>query len=168
MVGVSLFGGDLLLLLFGEKYSQAVEMVAWLGLMQGVRLAKAGPMIVALACADTKNPMISNSVRGLAFIIAIYAAWLNLDIKVIVMIATLGEVVSFLWSVMMLGKKLNVALWRSVRIATAYFSTSACLMFLLPLLIENQWLIKSVIVLVILLTLLPQVFSIRNKMPLYN
>jgi len=158
-----LFGYDLLVFLFGEKYSQAVNIVAWLGLMQGIRLAKAGPMIVALASSDTKNPMISNSVRGLAFIIAIYAAWLNSGVEVIVMIAILGEMAAFSWSVMMLGKKLNMPLWRCVYIAVVYFLTCVFLIYLLPLFIENELLMKLLIVLIYVLTLFPQISSIRKK-----
>lgn len=162
-----LFGSDLLMLFFGEKYSAAIEVVAWLGLMQGIRVIKAGPIIVALAGADTKNPMISNSVRGLAFVVAVCAAWLGCEIKLLVIIALLGEVAAFILSVLMLSKSLHLALWKCVYVALVSLLVGVFLIYILPSFTENQPLLM-LIKLMILITPIclsgPLITSIRRGM----
>ena len=104
-----LFGGDVLIILFGEKYNDGVSIIAWLGLMQAVRVVKAGPMIASLAIADTKNPMISNLARALAFVIALGAILSGYDIKTLVIIGLLGEVLAFIVSISILGRNLGLS-----------------------------------------------------------
>jgi len=106
----TLFGNDILIVLFGEKYNNGVVVVVWLGLMQAVRLVKSGPIIVSMAIADTKNPMISNLARALAFVIAIGAILSGYDIKTLVIIGLVGEMVAFIISISILARKSGFSL----------------------------------------------------------
>src|SRR5690606_27149889 len=72
-VGLALSGAACLLLLFGPGYVGGVAIMPWLALMQGLRMAKAGPTIVAISCGKTKLPLYANIVRSLALFIALYA-----------------------------------------------------------------------------------------------
>jgi len=155
------FGSDLLMLLFGKKYSSGIEVVAWLGLMQGVRVIKAGPMLVALACANTKNPMISNSVRGLAFVFSIAAAGLGYGINALVIIALVGEVCAFFVSILMLGKSLQISFWKHVPITLLFLLTAFLFIQLTPFFIMEQ----PVAIAVKLLTLIISVFLFLYLMP---
>lgn len=104
-VGFFLLGGPILVLLFGEKYAMATDVVVWLALMQALRLAKAGPAIVAMSRAETKNPMYTNIVRICFLPVAFYVATINDDIRFIVWIAMGGEALGFLVSLMLLKGK---------------------------------------------------------------
>lgn len=102
----SVFGSELLILLFGVEYYDGGKIVALLAFMQFIRVAKAGPMLVAMSIGDTKNPMYSNLVRGLAFLIAVLFAWQGSDIITIVIIGLLGELSAFVISTNLLLRKI--------------------------------------------------------------
>jgi len=160
LMGVSLtfffifFGGDLLMLLFGEKYSSGIEVVAYLGFMQGLRVIKAGPMLVALACANTKNPMISNSVRGLAFAASIAAAGLGYGINTLVIIAILGEVCAFFVSILMLGKFLNTSFWKHIPITLLFLLIATLVIQFGPFVTVEQPIASAVKLLTLLVSVL--------------
>jgi O-antigen/teichoic acid export membrane protein len=89
--GFSLFGPDLVLIVFGSKYAGALGLLVWMAVMQAVRIAKLGVSLVAIARAETRNPLIANIPR----VLLLPLAWLALDrganMLVVVWIATAGE-----------------------------------------------------------------------------
>ncbi len=100
-IGFALFGPAVLILLFGSKYGQALEVLIWLAVMQAIRVAKAGPVIVAIAKGETRNPLVANLVR-VAFIPLAY--WI---------VAHGGSVMSVAWVALAgEGAALSVSLWR--------------------------------------------------------
>lgn len=104
-VGFFLLGAPVLLLLFGAKYAAATDVVVWLALMQALRLAKAGPAIVAMSKAETRNPLYANIVRVCVLPIAYLTAEYNADVRYIVWIAMAGEGIGFLTSLVLLNRK---------------------------------------------------------------
>ncbi len=103
-IGFFLMGAPVLLLLFGNKYAAATDVVVWLGLMQALRLAKAGPAIVAMSRAETKNPMYANIVRVCFLPIAFLIAADSGDVRYIVWVAMAGEGFGFLASLVLLKR----------------------------------------------------------------
>ncbi|MEP4150375.1 MAG: oligosaccharide flippase family protein, partial [Lentilitoribacter sp.] len=69
-VATAVGGPAVLILLFGERYSEGASVIVWLGLMQGLRLVKAGPVIVAMSRGITTLPLLSNIARSLAIVMA--------------------------------------------------------------------------------------------------
>ena len=92
-VGFAVFGADLVLILFGEKYAGALAVLVWLAVMQAVRVAKMGVSVVALARAETRSPMVANIPR----VLLLPVAWLALErgagMETVVGIAILGEAI---------------------------------------------------------------------------
>lgn len=117
----SLLGELLLISLFGINYSLGGEIVALLGFMQFIRIAKAGPMIIAMGLGDTKNPMISNSIRGIAFILAMVFAWAEFQIIYIVIIGIVGEIASFVISSFLLSKSIKTQFFTYLKPAIIVF-----------------------------------------------
>lgn len=93
--GFAIAGPPLLLLLFGAPYSPALDVLVLLALMQGVRLAKAGPIIVSIARGDTMNPPLANTARAAMLPLALAALWLGFGLVSIVLLALLGEALAF-------------------------------------------------------------------------
>ncbi|GAB5373588.1 MAG: hypothetical protein AcusKO_00500 [Acuticoccus sp.] len=71
-LGFALVGQPVFTALFGRAFDPALELLIWLSLMQGVRVAKAGPSTIAVACGATRNPMFAN----LARVAVVPVAWL--------------------------------------------------------------------------------------------
>ena len=95
-VGLGLGGPSLSVVLFGEKYLAGAYIIPWLALMQGIRMIKAGPTTVAIACGMTKLPLYSNMVRSLAIPLALFSVWKGWGVFGIVMSGIAGEVLSFM------------------------------------------------------------------------
>jgi O-antigen/teichoic acid export membrane protein len=107
-VGFSLFGTDLVLILFGAKYAGALSVLVWLAVMQAVRVAKMGVSVVALARAETRSPMVANIPR----VLLLPVAWLALErgagMEAVVAIATLGEAIGLVVAFALLRSWLGV------------------------------------------------------------
>ena len=107
-VAFIVLGPELLTLVFGSRYKNGEAVVIWLGLTQAVRIAKSGPMIVAIACAETKNPMLSNLARGCSLIMALVAVKLEWGIVAIAISGLLGEVFAYGISLLLLRIHLDM------------------------------------------------------------
>jgi O-antigen/teichoic acid export membrane protein len=103
-------GPTLMIMVFGTDYVSAAPIVTWLGLMQAVRLAKAGPAIVATAKGETKNPMLANVARISIMPIAYLAVRNGFGLTAIVGLATLGEAFALLVSLYLLRSRLHMPL----------------------------------------------------------
>jgi len=117
----SLFGSEVMILLFGNDYAEGGKIIALLAFMQFIRIAKAGPILVAMSAGDTKNPMLSNLVRGIAFLIAAFYAWYGTDVTTIVIIGLFGELAAFFMSMSLLLNKVNNKLIMSYKPAFVSF-----------------------------------------------
>lgn len=88
---VALIGGPVVQLLLGPKYAELISLMTWLALLQGIRMFKAGPAIVALAIGQTGNALASNIVRVAALPLAWYVATTSGNLLHIVWIAIASE-----------------------------------------------------------------------------
>lgn len=89
-------GAEIIFLSYGIKYFAGTEVIAWLALMQSLRIIRIAPTTIAISQADTKNPMIANIVRTVALPIAIGFAYLDYPIVWLVYCAIGGEVLATL------------------------------------------------------------------------
>jgi O-antigen/teichoic acid export membrane protein len=67
-------GGWLIVLIYGNKYSASGVVIGWLAAMQALRIIRVAPTLGAMALGDTKNAMISNLARTLAFVCVLIVA----------------------------------------------------------------------------------------------
>jgi O-antigen/teichoic acid export membrane protein len=101
----SLIAPSLLVLLYGQKYEEAAQLVVLLAVLQAFRLAKAGPATIAISQAQTKIPLIANLVRVLALPIAWFAATAGWGTYGVIIIAILGEILGFAVSLFLISRQ---------------------------------------------------------------
>lgn len=92
----ALFGELILVHIFGEKFRPAEPFLVLLAIMQGIRLVRAVPALTAMATAETKNPLYTNIVRGLAIPVALGVAVVTHNIYWMLVAGIAGEVFSAL------------------------------------------------------------------------
>ena len=107
-VGFSLFGADLVLIVFGAKYAGALGVLVWLAVMQAVRSAKTGVSIVALARGETRSPMVANLIRVLLLPVAWLAVGRGAGMETVVGIAIIGETIGLVVALGLLRSWLEV------------------------------------------------------------
>jgi len=100
-----LFGGSLIVIIYGEQYTSATEFIAWMGVLLAVRTFRLVPTLAAMAKGDTKNSMFANMFRTIGVLLAVVAAWLALPIASIIICGVVGEILAFM-----------AAVWRLLRL----------------------------------------------------
>lgn len=87
-------GAAFIHLSYGEKYIAGSTVIAFLGLMQAMRILRIAPTVMATAQADTKNSMYANIVRTIALLLAIAFAYYELSVEWIAISGLIGEVLA--------------------------------------------------------------------------
>lgn len=135
--GVVAVGGPFVLWVLGEKYSDLVPILTWLAILQGIRVFKAGPSVVALARGHSGNAMWANLVRVATLPLIWWVVRQGGTLEHVIWMATAGEVAGFalaLWLVRartgislrpMLGPLLGTALLLLCAAATAWWGLSS-------------------------------------------
>ncbi len=107
VLGMVFLGPILIILLYGSSYAESIEFLFLLTIMQGFRLAKAGPSTVAIGIGATFIPMLSNIFRVGSLLVAILLAYNGGSIKDIILAGLVGEALSFFASLWLVSKKVN-------------------------------------------------------------
>lgn len=95
MVGFFSFGGAALLAFcFSERYLVSEGLIVYLGIMQALRIIRVAPTIISNSQAHTKNPLISNSYRSIALLLAIYFGYRGYKVEWIAISGIIGEVIA--------------------------------------------------------------------------
>jgi O-antigen/teichoic acid export membrane protein len=111
LLGVlAILGPSLLIALYGPRYEAALPFVVLLGAMQTLRLARAGPTIVALSRAETTNPLSANLVRVAALPVALLVVWQGGGVTSLVVTGILGEGLALLAAMLLLRFRLSLVL----------------------------------------------------------
>jgi O-antigen/teichoic acid export membrane protein len=87
-------GGKCIVLIYGQRYSSAGQVVGWLAVMWGLRMIRVTPTLGAMALGDTRNAMISNIFRSFAFPSILCTAALGLGFKWVAICGAIGEVLA--------------------------------------------------------------------------
>lgn len=88
-LGVPLIAG-----LYGSKYHDSGLLVAWLGMMQAVRLLRATPSLACISKGDTKGPLLPSLVRNVAVPLGIVFVMMDMGVKWVAIGGVIGEVVA--------------------------------------------------------------------------
>ncbi len=102
VMGVALFGIPVVKLLLGQKYAALLPYLIWLAVMQALRVAKAGPAIVALAGGHTANALVANLLRILTLPLCWYVAVTTGNLFIIIFIAIAGELLGHATALLMI------------------------------------------------------------------
>ena len=91
VIGVALCGIPVVTVLLGDKYAALLPYLIWLAVMQALRMAKAGPAIVALAGGQTGNAMVANLLRIATLPLCWYIAVTTGNLYAIIATGIAGE-----------------------------------------------------------------------------
>ncbi len=105
MVVAAIIGPLLVHVLLGDKYAILGTLMIWMGMLQGIRLFKAGPAIAALSLGQTSNALIANLIRVALIPAAWYVAISGGDLEAILWLAIFGEVVGHIVATVLLWRK---------------------------------------------------------------
>lgn len=111
----AVFGPELLILLFGERYAPGVAVVILLGMTQGVRIAKAGQFVAAIALASTKDPLVANLARGASLLVATLLVVMGYGPVAVAATGLAGEMLAYAIAVFRLSARLGVPLLGQMR-----------------------------------------------------
>lgn len=103
-VGAWTLGGSVLLLTYGERYAMGVTVIGWLGVMQALRVMKAGPVTLSLARGNSKAILFANGVRSIGLILALLAAFGGMGIQSVAVAGVIGEGAALLTAIALLPK----------------------------------------------------------------
>ena len=109
-------GPTLIHLLFGERYASAAGILPYLAILQGVRIAKAGPAIISIALGETCDPLTANMMRLLAIPPAF--VWLSNggDVHTVIAFAFIGECCALACAYLLLWRRGVISLPRTGRL----------------------------------------------------
>jgi O-antigen/teichoic acid export membrane protein len=108
-VPLILAGDWLVVQIYGRGYSSAAAVIGWLAAMQAMRIIRVAPTLAAMALGDTKNSMVSNLVRTLAFVAVLAVAAAGGSLGWIAACGFGGEVLALASSLWGLRQKHGVA-----------------------------------------------------------
>jgi O-antigen/teichoic acid export membrane protein len=87
-------GPELVVRIYGPKYTAAGRIIGWLGAMWGLRTIRTAPILAALSQGDTRAALMGNLVRTAAFGGVLYAAATGADLRWVAISGFLGEVLA--------------------------------------------------------------------------
>lgn len=93
--------------LYGLNYEAGLSVLIWLTIMQALRIAKSGPVIVALSRGQTINLLVANIARIAMFPPALLFIIYGGDVISVVIFGIMGESLAFLISIVMLRRILS-------------------------------------------------------------
>ena len=139
-------GPALLILLYGDRYSEGITVMSLLGLMQGIRIAKAGPMIAAMALGSTKNAMYSNLVRALTLFLALMLVWWGWGVSAVAGVGVIGEALGFFVSLILLKKLVNLPILHLLKAIVLSLTAALALYVFAPFVTDELSLYSQVLV----------------------
>ena len=115
VVAILLFGPWLISTVLGTKFASLLPILVLFGVQQGLRVLKTGPNVIALACGNTTNAMLSNLIRVLSLPVAWWAvAHNNGGLVTLLVIAICTEVLGFLVAVTQVKWRFTMTVRRSL------------------------------------------------------
>lgn len=124
-LGVSILGAPIVYLLLGEKYLALLPLLSALAIAQSMRVCKAGSAVVALAKAQTGNSVIANIPRVASLPVSWWIAATSGDLLLILWVATIGEVVGYAVSLILVHRRVGLALkpmWLPIALSALAFA----------------------------------------------
>lgn len=102
---LAIYGPAIVHLLLGEKFAALSPLLAWLGILNALRLFKAASALSAFALGRTGNALWGNLPRAVGLPLAWYVLVTGGDLLSVIWVGLLGEAAGFLLSLMLLRKQ---------------------------------------------------------------
>lgn len=103
-----LIGDRALPLIYGVHYQSGGGLVAWLGVMWSVRIARVLPVHASMAKGNTVNLLYANCVRALFLFGVLFVAYRGGSLIWLAVIGTIGELCAYVWSVYLNKRTLQI------------------------------------------------------------
>jgi len=132
VLGVALLGDWLINTLLGAKYAALIPLFLPMAVVQGIRVAKAGSSVVALAVKQTANAMQANLPRVATLPIIWMMVQDGAGLLGVITVAAIGEILGYVLSLWLLQRKVGVDL-RPMMGALLYFAVFMGAAMYLPL-----------------------------------
>lgn len=142
-----LCGRWLLVRLYGDEYAIGGTVVTWLAAAQAFRIARFAPTLAAMACGDTKNGMLANSVRFSFLLPASLVVMSSAALHWIAIAACVGEFLGLILSLVFLRLRQGIRLASGITASSALVASIACGTFISSALSGSSTLIRSLLVL---------------------
>jgi O-antigen/teichoic acid export membrane protein len=110
VLGTALVGGPVVSLLLGEKYSSILAILMPLAILQGIRSAKTGCAVVALARKRSGNAIAGNVARVAALPLAWWIAISTGDVIAIIWVGVLAEIVGLTVALYLVRRRAGLSL----------------------------------------------------------
>ncbi|MBS0262850.1 MAG: oligosaccharide flippase family protein [Planctomycetes bacterium] len=104
-LGILLTGNLVIGLLYGDAFKVSMMLMCWLAVMQGLRIVRAAPSLVAMSRADSLNPLAANILRCTGIAAAAVAGGLGAGLETIAACGAVGELVALTGSVVFLARR---------------------------------------------------------------
>lgn len=108
--GVLILGGPFVLWVLGQKYADLIPLLTLLGILQGLRVFKEGPSVVALSQGQTENALAANLIRVALLPVAWVVAARTGSMEAIVWLAIIGEMAGITVALALMRWRTRVAL----------------------------------------------------------
>ncbi len=154
-----IFGGDIIILFFGDQYLAANEFIGWFGAFIAIRIFRMPTTAAALARGKTKLPMMANIYRMLGVCGAILVAYYQMPIYWIIICGTFGEFMAFIAATRLI-KKISFLLSDSLKspfIVSLVLINIVSIVSLTETTIEriSLYIISHIIIFIIMMLMLP-------------
>lgn len=114
-LGILTLGNPVIRWLYGADFVVTGAVMMWLGTMQGIRILRAVPSLVALSRADSFNPLVSNLLRFAGIAAAAVAGMSGGGLSAIAACGCGGEMVALVGAVVLLKWRHQLEVWPVVR-----------------------------------------------------
>lgn len=108
VVAVALLGREIIVLLYGQRYLQAVPLLLMLAIMQVIRLVRTVPALPAMAVAETTNPLYTNIVRAAFIPVSLLVGFHTRDLTLMIGVGIVGEAVATFAAMFLLRAKVGL------------------------------------------------------------
>lgn len=102
VVGFGILGPPVLLLIFGEKYTEALPLVGMIGTIFALAIPRAGLTTVAIAKGHTINMLITNSVRIAFLPLVVWVAITTGSVLMLLTVSLVAELIALLVAFLLL------------------------------------------------------------------
>lgn len=122
---IYILGAEFIMLVLGEKYSDLIPLLTAFAILNGLRVFKAGPAVIAVSQGYTSNMMLSNLPRVISLPFAVLLLMDGGNIIHILWLGIFAEFIGYIVGIILVQKKVGVKLYPliSTGISTLAFLT---------------------------------------------
>jgi O-antigen/teichoic acid export membrane protein len=133
ILGYTLFGNQIISLIFGAEFSIPEAVLAWLGYGLAIRIVRVGPSTAALALGDSRTLMQANLLRLGGLVLTVWVGLTGMGLAYIAAAAALGETAALIAGLLILFYRQGVATSLPVLVSIASLVGVFASWFMLPL-----------------------------------